>query len=415
MKIALVTEHASQLAWSRATNVATQPGSEASRVCVLARTLAELGHLVTIYARKDSPALPRRAAAIPGVTVENVPAGPAAQLPNDKRLAHLAAFSDQLAQRWQRQAPDVVHAHFWTSGLAALGATRGMQIPVVQTFHSLGAAERRHGGPAADQAAAPDGTATRVKLESLIARTVRGVLATSSGELTELAGLGVPRTSISVVPYGVDTTVFIPDGPVARRSKRPRLMIVAPLSDQRQLDTVVRALALIPDAELVIVGGPPREELPADPGYLSLSRLTEQLGVSDRVVCTGQVSRARMPALLRSADLLVHTARYEPFGMVPLEAMACGTPVVASAGGSHSDAVVDGATGALVPPDRPVPLARLIRRLLASPMLLEGYGIAAADRVRARYSWDQVGRETLSAYERSLRPQASVADMAVAQ
>jgi glycosyltransferase involved in cell wall biosynthesis len=408
MKIALVTEHASQLAWSRTANVATQPGSEASRVSALARTLAGLGHLVTIYARKDSPSLPRQADVMPGVTVENVPAGPAARLPNDKRLAHLAGFSNQLAQRWQRQAPDVVHAHLWTSGLAALAATRGLQVPVVQTFHSLGTAERRHIGTLTD------GTDGRVKLESLIARTVRGVLATSSGELTDLAGLGVPRTSISVVPYGIDTAVFIPDGPVARRSGRPRLMVVAPLSDQRQLGTVVRALALIPDAELVIVGGPPRAQLATDPGYLSLSGLTAKLGVSDRVVCTGQVSRARRPALLRSADLLVHIAMYEPFGMVPLEAMACGTPVVACAGGSHCDAVVDGATGALIPPDKPVPLARLIRRLLSSPMLLEGYGIAAADRVRARYSWDRVGRETLSAYERSLRPQVNLAAAALA-
>jgi glycosyltransferase involved in cell wall biosynthesis len=86
----------------------------------------------------------------------------------------------------------------------------------------------------------------------------------------------------------------------------------------------------------------------------------------------------------------------------------------ASAGGSHCDAVVDGATGALIPPDKPVVLARMIRRLLASPMLLEGYGIAAADRVRARYSWDRLGRDTLSAYERSLRPQASLAHAAAA-
>ena len=152
MKIALVTEHASQLAYGRAANVATQPESAALRVSVLARTLAELGHLVTIYARKDSPALPRQAAVIPGVTVENIPAGPAAQLAHDKRLAHLAAFSDQLAQRWQRQTPDVVHAHFWTSGLAALAATRGLPLPVVQSFHSLGTTEagarRRPGGRA---------------------------------------------------------------------------------------------------------------------------------------------------------------------------------------------------------------------------------------------------------------------------
>jgi glycosyltransferase involved in cell wall biosynthesis len=186
-------------------------------------------------------------------------------------------------------------------------------------------------------------------------------------------------------------------------------MTVAPLHDRRQLDTIIRALPLVPAAELLIAGGPPRSELAKDPGYRRLGELATELGVSDRVICTGQIGRARMPALLRSADLLVHIAHYEPFGMVPLEAMACGTPVLASAGGSHSDAVIDGATGALIPPDRPVLLAKMIRRLLASPMLLEGYGIAAADRARARYSWDRVGRETLAAYQGTVRGEARLA------
>ena len=168
--------------------MATQPESEALRVSVLARTLAELGHLVTIYARRDSPALPRQAAVISGVTVENVQAGPAAPLPRDKRLAHLAAFSDELARRWQRQAPDVVHAHFWTSGLAALAATRGLPLPVVQTFHSLGAPAGQPGREPAD------GQAAQVKLVSLIARTVRTVLATSSGRADGPGRPGVPRT-----------------------------------------------------------------------------------------------------------------------------------------------------------------------------------------------------------------------------
>jgi D-inositol-3-phosphate glycosyltransferase len=116
-----------------------------------------------------------------------------------------------------------------------------------------------------------------------------------------------------------------------------------------------------------------------------------------------------VPAQLRSADLLVHLPAYDGFGVVPLEAMACGTPVIAAADGRHCDAVVDGAVGALIPPDRPAVPARMIRRLLNSPMLLEGYGIAAADRVQATYTWERVGRETLSADERSLQPRVSPA------
>jgi glycosyltransferase involved in cell wall biosynthesis len=161
-------------------------------------------------------------------------------------------------------------------------------------------------------------------------------------------------------------------------------------------------MAEVPRCELIIAGGPPRAQMSKDPVYRALVRLIMTLGIGDRVVFTGQVSRARMPALLRSADLLVHTALYEPFGMVPLEAMACGTPVVAAAGGSHQDAIVDGTTGVLVRPGQPALLARRIRQLLASPMLLQGYGIAAADRARARYSWERIGQETLAVYERSV-------------
>jgi glycosyltransferase involved in cell wall biosynthesis len=315
----------------------------------------------------------------------------------------MAAFSGQLERRWRKDAPDIVHAHFWTGGLAALAATRDLRVPVVQTFHSLGTAEQRHYGELAA------GPRARLRLEALIGRSVRAVLATSSGEMSELTRLGVPRSAVRVVPYGVDTTEFLPDGPVARRSARPRLLAVAPLTERSGLAGLIRAAADVPRAELVIAGGPPRAMLDEDPVYRKLVRLVMTLGIGDRVVFTGQVSRARMPALLRSADLLVHTAMYEPFGMVPLEAMACGTPVMAAAGGSHQDAIVDGTTGVLVNPGQPAQLARRIRQLLASPMLLQGFGIAAADRARARYSWDRIGQETLAVYERSLPRTAPVA------
>jgi len=401
MKIALVAEQASQ--HSRARGGPAADDGQAFGISTLARTLGSLGHQVTIYARKDAPALPARANVAAGVTVEHLPAGPATPLPDDQVLPYLAAFSGQLVQCWRQVTPDIAHSHFWTGGLAALAATRDVEVPVVQTFHSLGTAERRHLGAVAG------GSQARLRLEALIARSVSAVLASSSGEASELARLGVPRASIRVVPYGVDTDEFLPDGPVARRTARPRLLAVAPLTERSGLDVIVRAMVDVPRCELVIAGGPARSQLAGNPVYRRLVRLARQLGVGDRVVFAGQVSRARMPALLRSADLLVHTTLYEPFGMVPLEAMACGTPVVAAAGGSHQDAIVDGTTGVLVRPGQPALLARRIRQLLASPMLLQGYGIAAADRARARYSWERIGRETLAAYQRSLRRQLPAA------
>jgi glycosyltransferase involved in cell wall biosynthesis len=400
MRIALVAAGASPLIHA----TGSEPASQETRVAALARELAKQNHDVTVFARKDAADLPDHAELANGVNMEHVKAGPAGPLTGERVLPHMRAFAARLSDEWCQRPPDVVHAVSWTSGLAALAGARDQQIPVVQTFHSLRVAERRHhidgdgaSGPGRHGPGRDAGT--RGRLERAIARSADAVVATSSDEMSDLASLGVRRSAISVVPFGVDTGQFSPEGPVAPRSERPRLVAVATHLERDGLETAVRALADIPDTELLIVGGPTRPMLRSDQACTGLARLAGGLGVSDRVMFTGKVSHASMPALLRSADLLVDVSWYEPFGMAALEAMACGTPVVASAIGGHRDTVVDGTTGVLVPPGQPGPLARRIRNLLATPMLLEGYGIAAADRARARYSWDRVGRETVSVYD----------------
>ena len=148
------------------------------------------------------------------MTVEHVTAGPPAPLAGDELAAHVAEFSDYLAQRWRRNQPDVVHAYFWTSGLAALAAVRGRDIPLVQTFGTLGVAERRH-GPAVD------GNDVRIRLEACLARSADAVLASTGAEAADLVSMGVPRTSVTVVPCGVDTDEFTPEGPAAKRGAAP--------------------------------------------------------------------------------------------------------------------------------------------------------------------------------------------------
>ena len=122
----------------------------------------------------------------------------------------------------------------------------------------------------------------------------------------------------------------------------------------------------------------------------------------NRVKFAGEVSGASLAALLRSADVVVSASPYEPTGLAAIRAMACGTPVIMSAVGGHLDAVIDGTTGLLVPPLNSGLLARQVRRLLAAPALLQGYGIAAADRARSRYAWERIGNETLAVYQRLL-------------
>lgn len=396
MKIAVVSAHVSPLA------ALSGAGSNGQRVhaAELAKTLGRRGHQVTVYTRRDSANLPARVSAGEGVTVEHVPAGPAEPMPVEKQLRYMPEFGAYLADRWLREPPDVVHAHYWTSGMAALAGARNLGIPVAQTFHSLGVVERRLLGTGDTNPGA------RIRLEVAIARGADAVMATCSDQLFELARLGVPRRSISVVPGGVDTDQFTPDGPVARRDGAPRLLSVSRPAEYKGLDTTLRALTAVPDAELVIAGGPPKAQLRNDREYRRLAKLASSLGVADRVRFFGRVGHRDMPALLRSADLLVSVPWYESFGRATLEAMACGTPVVASAVGGHNDTIVDGSTGALVAPREPDVLARKIRDLLASPMLLQGFGIAAADRARSRYAWDRIGQETSAVYQQVLRARA---------
>ena len=398
MKIALVAQHATPLR----PRAGSGPGSDDIGLSELTRRLAGHGHRVTVYAQRHEPDLPEKAELHRGVRVEHISAGPFAALGEQDDaglLERVPAFSGPLRSHWQRDRPDVVHALHWTSGLAALAAARDLGLPVVQEFSSLGVAERRDRAGQHDPVRADSAGAARIRLEPAIGRSAAAVVATHSGEVSDLASFGVHRSSIRVVPWGVDTDTFTPEGPVADRNGRPRLLTVADLREREALETLLRALTRVPGAELMVVGGPARDELPAHQAYVRLAGFAGTLGISDRVIFTGKIGRDAMPALLRSADLVVSTCQYEPSGTTSLQAMACGTPVIAPGIGGHVDAVVDGTTGILIPSGRPALLAQRIRQLLAHPMLLEAYGVAAADRVRSRYSWDRIAAETLAVYD----------------
>jgi D-inositol-3-phosphate glycosyltransferase len=397
MKIALVAQHAMPLS----PRAGTGPDSDDRGLSELTRMLARQGHQVTVYAQKQLADQPGQARLHDGVRVKHLSTGPVPSAPGHGEqgdaglLERVPAFSGPLRSQFQSERPDVVHALRWTSGLAALAAARGLGIPVVQEFSSLGVTERR------DQVKADDAAAARIRLEPAIGRSAAAVVATHSAEVSDLASMGVHRSAIRVVPWGIDTGTFTPEGPVAKRNGRPRLLTAADLNEREALQTLLRALTRVPGTELMVVGGPARAELPGDGEYVHLARFAGALGLSDRVIFTGKVEHGAMPALLRSADLVVSTCRYEPSGMTSLQAMACGTPVLAPPVGGHIDAVVDGTTGILIPPGRPALLAQRIRQLLSHPILIEAYGVAAADRARSRYSWDRIADETLAVYDKA--------------
>jgi D-inositol-3-phosphate glycosyltransferase len=383
LRVALVSEHASPLAELGGPDA----GGQNVYVAQLADHLARRGHDVTVYTRQDSPELPPEVVTPGRARVVHVPAGPASRVPKDELIDYMPEFGAFLARRWRSERPDVVHAHFWMSGTAAMIGVRGLGVPVIQTYHALGTVKKRHQG--AEDTSPPQ----RLAAEAAIGHSCRRVLATCADEVAELAAMGVAHDRVSVVPCGVDPRHFAPSGGPADAPSRPRrLVAVGRLVRRKGFDRAIRALAEVPDAELLVAGGPPAELLFAEPEAERLLKVAEDHGVADRVTLLGSVPHGRMPALMSGADLVLSLPDYEPFGIVPIEAMACGTPVVATAVGGHLDTVVDGVTGALVPPaaDGDRDLAAVIRTLLDDPVRLARYGAAGRERVLAHYTWDRV-------------------------
>ncbi|HEV6952325.1 MAG TPA: glycosyltransferase [Promicromonospora sp.] len=384
LRIHLVSEHASPLALLGGVDA----GGQNVHVAALACGLARLGAEVVVHTRRDDPALERTVPFAPGVVVDHVDAGPPEPIPKDALAPHMGAFADDLVRQWSRSRPDVVHAHFWMSGLAATSAADRLGIPVALTYHALGIEKLAHQGPA------DTSPAGRLEAEEWLARAVDHVVATTAQERRRLLAMGAPPSRVTVVPCGVDLEHFRPHGPTwPPAAGRARLVCVSRLVPRKGIADVVTALAELPDAELLVAGGPPAAMLGDDPEAVRLRALAERHGVADRVQLLGAVERRDVPALLRAADVVCCTPWYEPFGLVAVEAMACGVPVVASAVGGLAETVRDGTTGRLVPPRRPEAVAAAVRWVLDRPDRAASMSAAAVRRAEG-YGWDHVAQRT---------------------
>ncbi|WP_250036858.1 glycosyltransferase [Paractinoplanes maris] len=379
MRIAMISEHASPLG----------DGGQHTHVAGLSAALAELGHEVCVYTRRDDPATAEVVTTPGGIRVVHVTAGPPQFLPPDLLLPHMGEFARWLEQNWRSGdwVPEVVHAHFWTSGLAAVTAARRFGIPVVQSFHELGEITAGNGRP------------SRTGYERALGRAVDRVVAQSQEELQGLVRIGVPRAQLTVVPAGVDSDRFTPEGPAVERDPhRPRILSVGRLVERKGFGDVLQAMRYVPTAEVVVVGGPPADQLTTDPGARKLRALAEKLQVSDRFRLVGGVPARDMPRWYRSADLLVAAPWEEQFEPSALEAMACGVPVIGTSVGGLDETVVDGLTGDLVPARDPRALGSALRRLVNDKVRRFAYASAAVDRARQAYSWKRVAAQVGSVY-----------------
>ncbi|MFT7765527.1 glycosyltransferase [Clavibacter tessellarius] len=413
MRIAMISEHASPLA----TIGGVDAGGQNVHVAALSAALADEGHTVTVYTRRDDPELPARVAFAPGVEVVHLDAGPARAVPKDDLLPHMGELADGLLADWRTNRPDVVHSHFWMSGVAALDAAARLASspvgaaaapPVLHTFHALGSVKRRHLG------AEDTSPAERAALEPGVGRRADAVIATCSDEAAELVRAGVDAVRITVIPCGVDIEHFTPraDDAAGDDHAPMRVMVVGRLVPRKGVDLAITALGILADrghrdVELVIVGGSgDAASATEDAEARRLMDAARAAGVADRVRLHGRVSQADMPAVMRTADVVVCAPWYEPFGIVPLEAMASGVPVVASAVGGLTDSVVDGVTGILVPPRDPAAIADALGELRADPARRRALGRAGRDRMEHGYSWATVAARTAEAYRSAIQDAA---------
>ena len=389
MRLAMISEHASPLA----TLGGEDSGGQNVYVAELARRLGAMGHRVDVFTRRDDALLPEVVPFSKGVRVVNVGAGPARTVPKDDIFRFMPDFRDAF-YRFAGEEPvpyDLVHANFWMSGWVACEAKRDLGLPFAQTFHALGEVKRREQGDA--DTSPPERNAAEMRIVGEADR----ILATCPAEVEELTTLyGADRARLSLVPCGVDGETF---RPMSRREARmglglpdvPTVVYVGRLVPRKGVDALIQGFARLPDglgARLVVVGGEPGPG--PSPEAARLLGLAGSLGVSERVTFVGSRPQGELGRYYAAADVAVSVPHYEPFGMTPLEAMACATPVVGSRVGGIKWSVADGETGLLVPPRDPEALAQGLTRLLTNGPLREDMGRAARRRVEELFTWERV-------------------------
>jgi glycosyltransferase involved in cell wall biosynthesis len=410
-KIALISEHASPLAQVGSTD----SGGQNVYIAQLARQLARLGYLVDVFTRRDSESQEQVVDWSPGVRVVHVPAGPAHFIPKEAMLPHMEQFGRFVIRfaRRQRLSYDLVHANFFMSGMVAQQIKRKLGIPFVMTFHALGRVRRLSQGQADGF---PD---VRFTIEEALMQDADRVIAECLQDQHDMEQLyGAPSERIDVVPCGFDPDEFWPVTVDARQQlglDRDEFIILqlGRMVPRKGVDNVIRAVALLRhqyqvQARLLVVGGNATEPDPVTTPELGrLMALAQSLGIEQSISFTGQRPRDQLRYYYSAANVFVTTPWYEPFGITPVEAMACGTPVVGTAVGGIKTTVVDGETGYLVPPKDPVVLAERLAWLHQHPQVAQRMGWAGMRRAYQHFTWRHVATQLADVYESAIGPVAS--------
>jgi D-inositol-3-phosphate glycosyltransferase len=350
----------------------------------LSASLARAGVPCDVYTRSWRRGLPSTVEVEPGLRVHHVRAGAPHVVPKEELPELVDAFTEAVLDRLDRPGyePDLLHANYWLSGVAGHTLKHHLNLPLVSTFHTL----------ARVKAEAQEEEVLRAKAEAQVIGCSDAILASSTAEAAQLEGLyGADPARIEIVPPGVDHEVFFPGDRERARSalglgKGRVLLFVGRIQPLKGVDVAVKALAqsMVRDATLVVVGGPSGKDGAAE--LRRVRALVAAEGLGDRVWFVRPQPHDRLPDFYRAADVCLVPSRSESFGLVALEAAACGTPVVAAAVGGLRTVVVDGRTGFLVEGRDPADYAERVDRLLLDGGLATSFGAAAALEAQ-RYCW----------------------------
>jgi D-inositol-3-phosphate glycosyltransferase len=391
--------------------LATLGGADAGGMNVYVRELAchlaEEGLPVDIFTRRTDPETPEVRQICPSVNVVAIPAGPPAPLSKNDLFPHLPEFAENMALYSLREGVryDVVHAHYWLSGWVAELARRYWDTPYVQMFHTTAHMKN------AVAAGVDRESNLRLRTEKRLLTLANGIIAANPDERADLIWrMGVPTDKICTIPPGVDLDVF---RPLDRASCRDELgiapseqvvLFVGRIDPIKGIDTLVDAAAIsrLPIARrpvFVIVGGDINAAgMPVGP----LARVADEIAAKDlteRFRLVGSAPQERLPVFYSAADVVAVPSRYESFGLVAVEALACGTPVVASRAGGLRFTIDEGVSGLLVKPQSPVALASGLETILADDALRAEMSANARHSVE-RYDWSNIARQVLHVYRR---------------
>lgn len=415
--IAIVSEHASPLA----TPGSIDSGGQNVYVAHLARELALAGYLVDIFTRRDSMAQKQLVRWRDNIRVVHVPAGPPHYVPKEQMLPFMDSFA-RFVTRFARRQPvpyDITHANFFMSGMVAQHLKAVLGIPFVITFHALGHVRRLA------QGAADTFPQARLRIENSLMRDADCIIAECAQDRLDMERLyDAPGSRIEIVPCGFDPHEL---WPVPAQAARQRLGLaqdkflvlqLGRMVPRKGVDTVIEAVALLRtrygvDAQLLVVGGEVERALAAEtPELTRLRLLAAELGVGAQVRFTGQKERAELLYYYSAADVFVTTPWYEPFGITPVEAMACARPVIGAAVGGIKSTVADGRSGFLVPPRDPQAVAARLAMLHHDPALARAMGEEGLLRAYQYYTWRTVAAQAAAIYaavvNAGVRPEAQL-------